>query len=92
MLQCCEVSVQWSVGALLTDVPGRTEGVRVRGGGVALAALRQTAALDTLGAGRAGAVRVIGGRVAVTAGGEGGLAGAVLQCQACLSGLNPAVL
>ena len=65
--------------AALADLARRTEAVRVVRLGVAVTALGQTPTLDTLRPGTAGGGRVLGCRVAVTAGREGRLAGAVLQ-------------
>ena len=57
---------------------GGAEAVRVLGAGVAVAALGEADALDTLVTSGAALVRVISTGVTVAAGGEGGLALAIL--------------
>ena len=64
--------------AHLTRLARGAEAVRVGGGGVAVAAARQTDALHARGVRGARGVGLGSRGVAVAAGGEGGLAGAVL--------------
>ena len=74
--------------AVLTGLACRAETIRVIRGGVAVAAPGKTTALDTLRPRTAGGVGRLSSRATVAAGGEGRLAGAVLQQQNKLETLS----